>query len=70
MRNPKRIHRIMTKLEQLWNLYPDQRLGQLIENYVILPGAMRGPSTTWIFYAEDELTVKNIDRAIRMAKKS
>ena len=34
MREIKRIKRICKKLEQLWHYFPDQRLGQLLENYV------------------------------------
>jgi hypothetical protein len=31
MRNPKRIRRILGRIERLWSLYPDLRLGQLIK---------------------------------------
>lgn len=31
-RNPKRIERIAEKLALLWKMYPDLRLGQLLEN--------------------------------------
>jgi len=31
MRDPKRIKRILTKIESIWTKYPDLRLGQLIE---------------------------------------
>lgn len=58
------IRRIMDKLKKLWLLYPDQRLGQLIENYVIPSGAMRGPNTVWIYMTEDDQTEKNLDAVI------
>lgn len=32
MRNPKRIHIICTKFEEIWNKYPDMRFFQLIIN--------------------------------------
>lgn len=32
MRDPKRIERITALLAQVWRMYPDTRLGQLIEN--------------------------------------
>lgn len=32
MRNPKKITRILKKVEKLWKKYPDLRLGQLIMN--------------------------------------
>lgn len=63
-RDPKRIDRILEKLGKLWKEYPDQRLGQLIENYVIPAGKMRGPNTCWIFYAEDDVTEKNLDKEL------
>lgn len=34
MRDKKRIDRILEKIEKLWKENPDQRLGQLLENYV------------------------------------
>jgi hypothetical protein len=33
MRDPQRIERICHDLERLWKQYPDQRLGQLLQNY-------------------------------------
>ncbi len=32
MRDPKRIEKVIGKLRQLWQSYPDQRLGQLVIN--------------------------------------
>jgi hypothetical protein len=32
MRDPKRIKRILNKIEECWNKYPDFRLGQLLIN--------------------------------------
>lgn len=64
MRDPKRIDRILAKLGELWKLYPDQRLGQLIENYVIPTGEMRGPNTCWLFYAEDDVSELNLDKVL------
>lgn len=34
MRDPKRIKRVCGLLEMAWSRYPDQRLGQLLLNYV------------------------------------
>jgi hypothetical protein len=31
-RDPLRIHVVLTELEQLWTVYPDLRLGQLLAN--------------------------------------
>ena len=33
MRDPARIDRILKHLRDLWRLYPDQRLGQLLTNF-------------------------------------
>lgn len=32
MRQPERIERVLEKLRIIWNVYQDQRLGQLLEN--------------------------------------
>jgi hypothetical protein len=34
MRNPNRIHYIMKRIEEIWEKYPDLRLGQLIGNVI------------------------------------
>ena len=34
MRDPKRIPKLLIRLGELWEKYPDLRLGQLIGNYV------------------------------------
>ncbi len=36
MRNPARIPEILELLQKLWTKHPDQRLGQLLANYVFL----------------------------------
>ena len=48
MREKARIKRICKALEKLWIQYPDQRLGQLLENYVF------GRNTD-IFHIEDDI---------------
>lgn len=54
MRDPARIPRIMNKLEKLWEQYPDQRLGQLLENYIYGLGAR-------FFLTEDDKAEGQID---------
>lgn len=56
MRDPARIHRIINKLELLWNKHPDLRLTQLLwilarSNYVF-------------FFVEDDYIEKRIDKFI------
>lgn len=46
MRRQGRIKEILMTIEQQWNKYPDQRLGQLLQNYFGYP---RGD----IFFIED-----------------
>jgi uncharacterized protein YihD (DUF1040 family) len=36
VRDQKRIKRILKLLEQIWTKYPDLRLGQLIDNAVVM----------------------------------
>jgi len=65
MRDPDRIDRVCEKLRLLWHRYPDQRLGQLIENYVIPSGEMRGPLTSWLFQCEDDATEENLNKKLK-----
>ena len=55
MRDPKRIARICKLLQKVWMEVPEQRLGQLLENY-IFGHHERG----CIFLQEDDLTEKNL----------
>lgn len=52
MRDPERIDVICKNLAKLWKYFPDQRLGQLIENYLIPQGKL--------FFQEDDDTLENI----------
>ena len=49
MRNPKRIKRMLKLIDQIWQKYPDQRLGQLLANYCF------GHHND-IFYQEDDVS--------------
>ena len=62
------INRIVEKLRRLWLRHPEQRLGQIIENYVIPSGSLRGSDTCWLFYAGDYQTEKNLDAELEEAK--
>ena len=50
MKNNVRIPIILKEIEQLWEKYPDLRLGQLLS----LIGATKTGSKSHIFYLEDE----------------
>lgn len=54
MRNPDRIHYILSLIEKGWSKIPDIRFGQLIENLKLYMGK------TDIFYVEDEDMIKQI----------
>ncbi len=58
MREIERIARIMNKLEELWRRAPDQRLGQLLENYVFEHHLDRKQC---IFHIEDTVTELKLD---------
>ena len=73
MRDPKRIPKILTELDLLWRKYPDQRLGQLLENYVFpnilvkkvdVLGKLEPNTPTlkvaWMFFQEDDETLKKL----------
>lgn len=61
----ERIPMILDALKTIWEKYPDQRLGQLLENYVFLDGS-RGNDQTSIklYYQEDTKTLKNLQKII------
>lgn len=58
MRELKRIDRILNLLGQLWKKSPDQRLGQLLENYVFFEGQRGDKTSVRLFYQEDDQTEK------------
>lgn len=61
MREPKRIKRILLLIDKLWNEYPDQRLGQLLENYVF--GCQRGGCCK--FHVEDDDVEKHLKNMLK-----
>lgn len=65
-RDPKRISEILDALKTIWEKYPDQRLGQLLENYVFLDGSRGKDKTSIALYAqEDTETLKNLQKIIK-----
>jgi len=54
MREKARIKRICKLIEKLWNTVPDQRLGQLMSNYVF--GHHQD-----IFFQEDDISEINLN---------
>jgi hypothetical protein len=60
MRDINRIERIIHDLERLWKQYPDQRLGQILENYVFNRGQRGDKTSCALYYQEDNITQDNI----------
>lgn len=55
MRDPKRIRRILDKIDEYWEKNPDLRLGQILVNFAPLN------FKSDIFYWEDEDLEKTLD---------
>jgi len=65
LRKIERIDRILDKLSDLWHKHPDQRLGQVLENYVfgyIVPSPL--------FHVEDDEIEDRIDAQINIPSKN
>ena len=60
MRDPTRIPRIISLLQQLWEIYPDQRLGQMLTNYVV---------TSDVFHIEDDRWEDYLEKLIPRLKR-
>lgn len=59
MRDPKRIKRILSLIETIWNEFPDQRIGQLMRNYGF------GEAANPIFNIEDEITEAYLKKSVK-----
>lgn len=60
MRDLERIDRICQKLNKVWKEIPDQRLGQLLENYVF------GRDSQNLWFQDDDCTERRFDNIIRL----
>jgi len=58
MRDPARIDRILKLLEQRWKEQPDQRLGQLVVNFL----RHADDDTVQVFYVEDDAMEASLAR--------
>ena len=68
MRDPTRIPRIISLLQQLWEIYPDQRFGQLVENY-ITDGHGQEHDSECIFHIEDDIWEDYLEKCIIKLKR-
>lgn len=60
MRDLERIDRICQKLNRVWKEIPDQRLGQLLENYIF------GRDSQNIWFQEDTRTEELFDNILKV----
>lgn len=60
MREKERIDRICKLIKEQWKKYPDQRLGQLLINYVFGDSPISGKYTHYIWSLEDDIIEKRL----------
>jgi len=48
---------ILMRIKELWDKYPHQRLGQLLENYVFINGERGDQTSVKLFYQTDSDTL-------------
>lgn len=60
MRDLERIDRICQKLNRVWKEIPDQRLGQLLENYIF------GRDSQNLWFQEDTSTEELFDNILKV----
>lgn len=53
MRDPNRIDGILAKVKEMWEKYPDLRLGQLLSNAV---------GEGWLYYVEDDSLIDEMEK--------
>ena len=61
MRDKARILRITWKIADLWELFPDQRFSQLLENYLFVEGKLR-------WNEEDDKFEKRLAKAVTLRR--
>lgn len=59
MRDPARIDDVLAKIREIWHKYPDLRLGQLLDNAVVMHKLPTGQNH--IFLVEDEELIQALD---------
>ena len=64
MRDPERIPRIMKLMQELWERHPDERAGQLMENYIF--GCER-QTKKCVFHIEDDQVERTLKAQIEVA---
>jgi hypothetical protein len=62
----ERIRRICEKLERVWSLNPDQRLGQLLQQHVPDNFIDRDTGIRDLFYVEDDILEEWLDKQLQL----
>lgn len=71
MRDPKRIDEICEALKVAWHQYPDQRLGQLMENYIFPSYFLNDRSSVAMpFWQEDDVTLEKLRKLYDCSQQS
>ena len=62
MRDPKRISKMLERLQKIWEAHPDYRLGQLLEN--VFPNRPGYPETYSrpMHHIEDEMLIETLEK--------
>jgi len=68
MRNPKRIPKILDKIQKLWEEKPDMRLGQLLENVFPNRPTMDPKYSRSMYNIEDEELVETLTKFYKTEK--
>jgi hypothetical protein len=64
----KEQYKILTQLTILWEEFPDERLGQLLENHVFVNGRRGDQTSVKLFYQEDKETLGKLYFSVLVAK--
>jgi hypothetical protein len=65
MRPVERQKEMLRLLGELWAKFPDQRLGQLLENYVFYQGKRGDVTSQRLYHQEDDETLKILKAQVK-----
>lgn len=69
-RPKERIPEILDALKELWELAPDQRLGQLLLNFAFRGGDYKEKTNYLMYEQEDNITLENLLKKLESEKAS
>ena len=70
MRDPKRIDRILGLFKELWLKCPDQRFGQMCENFVFVNGERGDKTSVAMFFQEDDKTLARLEGYVKINRET